>query len=104
MDFKRLLVTHSAKRFITFLWPGPHWASIFIRFFMHLTMPTSSRHFHWVSPPVKSSFFPPGSEEDWLTSLFPPGFSPHSSSFGWPWRSGGVCMQGMEEFCLGKGH
>ena len=54
-----------------------------------------------IGPP----FFIPGSEEDWLTSVFPPGFSPHSSSLGLYPESvleirGFVCM---EEFCFGKG-
>lgn len=78
MHFKLLLVTHSTRRLLTFLWPMGR-----------------------IGPP----FFIPGSEEDWLTSVFPPGFSPHSSSLGLYPESvleirGFVCM---EEFCFGKG-
>ena len=67
---------------------GRHVSSVFA---MPLIMPPSSL---------------PGSEEDWLTSVFPPGFSPHSSSLGLYPESvleiRGVCMQVVEEFCFGK--
>lgn len=59
-----------ARRLLTFLWPMGR-----------------------IGPP----FFIPGSEEDWLTSVFPPGFSPHSSSLGLYPRVGlgdRVCMHG----------